>query len=261
MRSNVVLAAGAGPSGAGHSVRAVNLASRNEPCPCGSGRKFKRCCAELADIATRTAAAHAAVGKRIQAWAGEHHRDALGAAWAEITAGREDVGLGDVDIQLIAAWIFSDRELPGGGTAAERYCELDHLDPVERDIAARIAAARLGLMRVTRVAPGLWIDLEDCTRRDTVRAISQGVSAHTRPGDLIVARRMDGPPARSLWGPVGFVTAETGPQLSDLIAARIRPGQPGRPHDLSTAIRDASLEISILLSPALRQPTTARRAA
>jgi hypothetical protein len=57
------------------------------------------------------------------------------------------------------------------------------------------------------------------------------------------------------------VTAETGPQLSDVIAARIGPGQPGRPQDLSTAIRDASLEISILLSPALRQPITERRAA
>jgi hypothetical protein len=174
-------------------------------------------------MAARTASIHAAVGERIQAWAGEHHRDALDAAWAEITAGREDVALGDVDVQLIAAWIFNDRALSGGRTAAERYSRLDDLDAGERDIAARIAGARLGLMRVSRVAPGFWIDLEDRTRQDLVRVISHGVSAHTRPGDLIVARRMDGPPAPSLWGPVGFVSAETGPRLSALITARIDP--------------------------------------
>jgi hypothetical protein len=106
----------------------VSATSRNARCPCGSGRKFKRCCAELADTAARTARVHAAVGKRIQAWAGEHHRDALDAAWAEITGGREDAALGEVDVQLIAAWIFNDRELPGGGTAAERYSRLDDLE-------------------------------------------------------------------------------------------------------------------------------------
>jgi hypothetical protein len=153
--------------------------SRNARCPRGSDRKFKRSCAELAETASRTALAHAAVGKRIQAWAGEHHRDALDAAWAEITGGREDVALGAVDVQLVAAWIFNDRELPGGGTAAERYSRLDDLDADERDIAARIAGARLGLMRITRVATGFWIELEDRTRQDLVRVISHGVSAHT----------------------------------------------------------------------------------
>ena len=213
-------------------------------------------------MAARTASVHTAVGKRIQARAGEHDRDALETAWAEITAGREQATLGEVDVQLIAAWIFSDRELPGGGTAAERYSRLDDLDAEERDIAARIAAARLGLMRVARVAPGFWIELEDRTRGDMVRVISQGVSAHTRPGDLIVARRMDGPPAPSLWGPVGFVSAETGPQLSALIAGRLDAlALEHTPDGLATALHDASMEITILLSPALREPAPARRAA
>jgi hypothetical protein len=238
----------------------VSVTSRNARCPCGSGRKFKRCCAELAGTASRTALVHAAVGERIQSWAGEHHRGALDAAWAEITGGREDVALGAVDLQLIAAWIFNDRELPGGGTAAERY---SRLDADERDIAARIAGARLGLMRVARVAPGCWIELEDRTRQDLVRVISHGVSAHTSPGDLIVARRMDGPPAPSLWGAVGFVSAETGPRLSALIGARIDSlglGG-GGPAALARAMHNASMEITILLSPALRRPARERRAA
>jgi hypothetical protein len=232
----------------------VSVTSRNSRCPCGSGRKFKRCCAELAETVSTTALAHADVGKRIQAWAGEHHRDALDAAWAQITDGRE-LALGEVDVQLIADWIFNDRELAGGATAAELYSRLDDLDPDERDIARRIAGARLGLMSVGRVAPGLWIELEDHTRRDFVRVISCGVSAHVSQGDLIVARRMEGPPTPSLWGPVGFVSAEIGPRLSSLIDARIALlGLDDGSEALATAMHNASMEITILLSPALRRP-------
>jgi hypothetical protein len=71
---------------------------------------------------------------------------------------------------------------------------------------------------------------------------------------------MDGPPAPSLWGPVGFVSGDTGSRLSALLAARIdslRLG--GGPEDLGRAMRDASLEITILLSPALRQPALPQR--
>lgn len=239
----------------------VSATPRNARCPCGSGRKFKRCCAELADTTSRTALAHAAVGQRIQAWAGEHHRDALDVAWAEITGGRE-VALGEVDVQLVATWIFNDRELRGGGTPAERYSRLDDLDADERDIAARIAGARLGLMRVARVAPGLWIELEDLTREDLVRVVSHGVSAHTSPGDLIVARRMDGPRTSSLWGPVGFVSPETGPRLSALLDARIASSGPEEGSGaLARAMHKASMEITILLSVALRQPVMERQAA
>jgi hypothetical protein len=66
------------------------------------------------------------------------------AALKEITAGHEDVVLGDVDAQLIASWMHYDRELPGGGTAAQRYSGRQGLHVDERDIAARIAARGLG---------------------------------------------------------------------------------------------------------------------
>ena len=73
---------------------------------------------------------------------------------------------------------------------------------------------------------------------------------------------LHGPPAPSLWGPVGFVSAETGPRLSALIGARIDSlGLGEEPEDLSRAMRDASMEITILLSPALRHPAPERRAA
>jgi hypothetical protein len=66
----------------------------------------------------------------------------------------------------------------------------------ERDVARRMAAARLGLLRVVGAMPGRWIDLLDvAVGGDVVRAISHDVSWSARPHALLVGRLMDGPPA------------------------------------------------------------------
>lgn len=75
-------------------------------------------------------------------------------AFAEITIGCADRVLGGVDLQLIGSWMLNDRELPDGGTAAEHYAQRDDLPAGERDVARRIAAARLGLLRVVGAMPG-----------------------------------------------------------------------------------------------------------
>jgi len=89
-----------------------------------------------------------------------------------------------LDLQLIGSWMFNDRQLPGGGTAAERYAGRDDLPAGERDVARRIAAARLRLLRVAGAMPGRWIDLCDvggggagwCARSATT---SRGMSGST----------------------------------------------------------------------------------
>lgn len=235
---------------------------RNASCPCGSGRKFKRCCAGTVDRRTRIAGVHSAVGKRIQAWAFEQFPEAMNTAWDEITAGREDAVLSAGDVQLIATWMFNDRELAGGGSVAQRYARRDDLSAEERDLAGLIAAARLGLFRVARVAPGCWIELEDLTRYDVVRVMSHGVSHQVHPRELLVARRMDGPPVPSLWGPVGIVLGEIDRQLSGLLRTRIDElGLGNQPSGLAVAMNQAAREITMILAPALRQAATNRAAA
>ena len=63
---------------------------RNAPCPCGSGRKFKHCCADALEHPKRIAQQHDAVGRRIQAWASENHREAMRDAFDDITSGYTD---------------------------------------------------------------------------------------------------------------------------------------------------------------------------
>ncbi len=241
----------------------VSETPRNAPCPCGSGRKFKRCCAATLDDPAAISRKHDQVGARIQAWAFEHYDAEVQAAVQEIMAGREDAVLGAVDLQLVASWILNDRELPGGGTASQRYAARQDLQPDERDIAARIAAARLGLLRVLRVMPGRWIELHDLTGDDDlVRVISHGVSRSARPGVVLVGRLMDGPPAPTLWGPVGFLDREPAHELAAVLKTHVDSlGPRAQPAGVAGAMHAASREITVMLSPALRNPSPRRQAA
>lgn len=236
---------------------------RNALCACGSGRKFKRCCADALEDPRSIARQHDAVGRRIEAWAFEHHREAMRDAFAQISSGHADRVLGDIDLQLIASWMLNDRRLPDGGTAAERYAQRDDLAAWERDVARRIAAAQLGLLRVARVLPGRWIELHDLTvGGEPVRALSHDVSRSVRPDEVLVARLMDGPPAPALWGPVGFVTRQSGRELRQLLEPYVNAlGRGGAAGGLAAAMHAASREITIMLAPARRHANVSTNAA
>jgi hypothetical protein len=236
--------------------------SRNDPCPCGSGRKFKRCCQEQLDHPAVLPERHIAVGSRIQDWAHEHHDQQIHASLDELADGRQDLVLGDADLQLISSWVICDRELPDGQTIAHRYSRRADITADERDIAARIAAARFALLTVDRVAPGRSLTVNHLAGDETVTVASHDVSRSVTPGDVIVARIMDGPPAPTLWGPVAFLDHQSGPLLQQLLTAQIR--SVNLPHDdpasLAIAMHAASREITVLLSPGLR-PTPQNRLA
>ncbi len=228
--------------------------SRNEPCPCGSRRKFKRCCQEALENPGVLARQHNAVGSRIQAWAFEHHGEQVHAGFEEVVGGRQGLVLGDADVQLIATWVLSDRELPNGATIAQRYARRADISCEERDVAGRIASARLGLLKVDAVAPGRSLSMHDLTRDEIVNVSSHDVSLSVKPGDVILARIMDGPPAPSLWGPVAILDRHSGRELRDLLMTRVQTlGLQDEPGCLAIAMQAASREITGLLVPAFRR--------
>jgi len=184
--------------------------SRNGPCPCGSGRKYKRCCLADEERAVREARFDDAVGRRLQDWSSKLLGD-------EITAALEDfVGpervMDDADIQIFATWFHNDRELAGGGTPAERYAARPDLPASERDAAARIAEARLGLYRVLGVEQGRSLALEEVVGGSHIELRSPHVSRDAVRWDILLARVMEGDP-RSLWGPTRFFEPCEEPEL------------------------------------------------
>ena len=173
-------------------------------------------------------------------------------AFDEITSGYTDRVLGDVDVQLIASWMLIDRRLPDGGTPVERYAQRDDLPAGERDVARRMAAARLGLLRVVRVLPGRWIELHDlAVGGEVVRAISHDVSRSTRPHDLLVGRLMEGPPAPSLWGRVGSSPDRAVASCASCWVATWLARSPRAAGGFAGVMHAAARQITVMLAPAL----------
>jgi hypothetical protein len=186
------------------------MVTRNSPCPCGSGRKYKRCCLAEEKRAVREARFDDAVGGRIQDWSAKVAGDEITAALEEFVG--PDRTMSESDMQIFAAWFNSDRELPGGGTPAERYAARADITPDERAAASRIATAKLGLHRVLTVEPGRLITLEDIVRGTHARVKSANVSRDAVRWDILLARVMEGEPP-SLWGPVRFFEPHDEPEL------------------------------------------------
>ena len=242
--------------------------ARNAACPCGSGRKYKRCCdAARTEIDPRALSrGDMAVGDRIQQWAYANHPDEMDAALRELVGDPSALIVADTDIQLIASWQLNDRELPGGGTPAQRYAELDGLADPERVIARRIASAHLALLRVRSTQPSRSIEIEDVTRGCArARVVSHDVSSYVHTNDMFVGHLMPGPPAMSLWGPMAMLDRGTGHELIDLLDERIAllGLNPHGDNALAVAMQSATLEVTRMLLPALRQGSRrpSRRAA
>jgi hypothetical protein len=185
---------------------------RNAPCPCGSGRKLKRCCdARLRDEAA-TRRRDDRVGRDSEAWAFAHHGHELRVAASALL---EEIASTPEADWIAQHWALLDYELRAGGTAAARYAALPHLPAADRDSAERIAASRIGLFWIRDFRPGLTIDLEDVFGGGDVTVASATVSTSVSAGDLLLARLVSGP-TPSLWGPA---RAYAGPQAIALLDA------------------------------------------
>ena len=200
---------------------------------------------------------HSAVGARVQAWAFATHAEEMKAGPAEVLGAHKEFDFGDVAAELAATWVLGDRVLPGGDTLAQGYAERLDLPPREADIADRIAAARLALLRVISVRPGREIELDGLTHDRVVSVISHDLSRPVEPGDVMLGRVMAGPPAPTVWGPVAFVTPSTGPKLSEILKTRIiELDMRDQPQALATAMHAASREVVSLFLPALNDEPT-----
>ena len=189
--------------------------SRNAPCPCGSGRKYKHCCLADEERAGLVARFEDAIGRRIQDWSSDTFDDEITAALEEYV-GPERV-MDDADIQIFATWFHNDRALTVGGTPAERYAARPDLPNAERDAAERIASARLGLYRVLAVEPGRSLILEELLGSRRIEVRSPHVSREAIRWDILLARLMDGD-RPSLWGPTRFFEPCEEPELREELA-------------------------------------------
>ncbi|HRO59360.1 MAG TPA: SEC-C domain-containing protein [Burkholderiaceae bacterium] len=158
---------------------------RNEPCPCGSGRKFKHCHGRSAASGTPSAPhdSHAGAVERVLAWLSQRHRKAMTTAldellfedfWPEDGPEPEEVDeqtwgmvfmnlhewlLADGDIRVAGEWRdINDYVLGERGPA---------LSPLQRDFIRQLATNPLKLYTVTEIRPDEGLTLVDAMDADS----------------------------------------------------------------------------------------------
>jgi hypothetical protein len=148
-----------------------------------------------------------AVWARLQEWTIATHPKHLAAGIDDILDGESTITPETGD--QLCSYVHLDRELPGGGTPAERFAELATLTEVERGAANTLSEARLSLWRVRAVACGLSIDLEEVLGERVVTVRSANVSRGCARWDVLLGRVIGGADGHELWGPAAiFTTAE-----------------------------------------------------
>ncbi len=181
---------------------------RNEPCPCGSGQKYKRCCGapksdplELAAGRVRDAqdSAEAKVARFVR---DEFGVDGLNVAWDEfdLTDGRLDRERND-ELNLFFPWVFYDwepwdqdrhdrrpsevRVTPAGMCAAGRG---PALTPAESAFLMAVVATPTSFHDVIATEPGRTTTLRDIFLDTELTAFERLGSTGIRPGDILYGR-------------------------------------------------------------------------
>jgi len=184
---------------------------RNDPCPCGSGRKYKQCCLQAHDLVeARWLAWRRAEGVVVPAVA-NFAADTWGEALLEEaaqtffvesgpSAGQEDA---DAWEQLFLPWFAFDF-VPEPRRRWRRRTALDwpstllaleyarrhgeELSPVEARFLRAASDAPLSFAAVTGVEPGRSIDLKDILTGESHRVLERSASASLEPGHVVLAR-------------------------------------------------------------------------
>ncbi len=180
---------------------------RNDPCPCGSGKKFKKCCLGMSGVPSgvwtsgerdsalerlmrfaaradfggdRAAAEQIFWGRRLERMAQDEMREALGLEQSRL--GFEE-------------WFVFDCSLRGGGTIVERLLERQgaSLRPGEQRYLERMRHSHLRPYEVLAVRPDEGLDLLDLWAGKRIRVRERLATRQLVQWDVLAGRVILGP--------------------------------------------------------------------
>ena len=175
------------------------MPARNEPCPCGSGTKFKRCCLVKLDAVARELRERDEFLGGLIAWLKAEHAETLEEAGDHTALIRILRGVTGRNMSIV--WALNDyAPADGGPVLIERYAALPELCESDRAIARGLAEARLDAHRVSSMAAGVWLGLESLSDGTSVRVAWREGVEHLGLGDVLVARVVRATSLPTLWG-------------------------------------------------------------
>jgi uncharacterized protein len=198
----------------------------NELCPCGSGRKLKKCCGDPRAADRYTRDQREAVFARLNAYIDARaldEEDRAGEVFWGAFAGRagelppERAELFD-DIEHL--WFVFDHRGADGASVAERFVARAELAEGERAFLTALGRSSMRIYEVVDASPGASLTLRDAIEGGTVTVHERQASRAIGRGEYLVARVV----AR---GPSGGPEIEAGllhlaPAVRDPLVARVR---------------------------------------
>lgn len=169
---------------------------RNDPCPCGSGRKYKHCCLESVEAAPRFTQADrgssfAKLERFTELVAAEERDDAFDEFWEEEGAALEDLEepWAEASTDAFDMWFWFDRPLSDGRLLADRVLEeVPSLTSGERHFLALARQTCMRLYEVVDVLPGVSVTLQDLLQNARVTVHEERGSRQLVRSELLAAR-------------------------------------------------------------------------
>ncbi len=166
----------------------------NDPCPCGSGKKYKKCCRDSAASGTYTQgereSAYAKLSDFIDERFPDEEEDAYHEFWGRFMeqAGElpEDVTRSSDFIE--EAWFAADEPLEDGRTVLDVLLAEGDFTPGERAFLSGLSRSSMHLYEVVEVAPGISLMLRDALEGGTVTVRERTASRTINRFDWLATR-------------------------------------------------------------------------
>jgi hypothetical protein len=186
----------------------MSSAGRNDPCPCGSGRKFKHCCLSARDAAQGVRRRMREAEERLipllwqialETWRQDGVHEAYDRFFTD-TPCPDDIMAHREHESLFLTWLglrFAPARGEGREAMSAAAMLLDaaagapdgaDLPDFERRFLAAAEAASPSFHVAAGVVPGEAIDLEDVLTGATCRVLESTASRIVRPGEVVYAR-------------------------------------------------------------------------
>lgn len=173
------------------------MPARNEPCPCGSDTKYKRCCLVRSEAVTRELRDRGALLEHVVEWLKAEHHATLDDAHRETTLIRMLRGRAGRNMSQV--WALNDfTPADGGPPLMARFAARAELEPRALDIARGLAEARLDVYAVRGATPG--VEIQSLTSGARVRLLHERGLTDLETGEILVARIVHNTSAPTLWG-------------------------------------------------------------
>jgi hypothetical protein len=178
----------------------VSKPSRNDPCPCGSGRKYKKCCGApsatpVAGALPHTQADRAQAFEQLEFFVDELWADEEDEAFEEFWGRyreREDELPAEFLVmsnEVEDMWFAFDCEVDDeGGRVIDAFLEQAPLERGERSFLEAMRASSMRLYEVVETVPGSSVTLRDLVEGGEVTVAERSASRQLIRHECIVAR-------------------------------------------------------------------------